>query len=72
MLAKEKIEIIRIEDVFALCVFIKKKKDYRHMFLIFFQNYLCRRGRRLYSFPFLLNDRGLTIVMPSFCRLAEL
>ena len=26
MLAKEKIEIIRIEDVFALCVFIKKKK----------------------------------------------
>ena len=30
------IEIIRIEDVFALCVFItKKKKDYRHMFLIF-------------------------------------
>lgn len=37
MLAKEKIEIIRIEDVFALCIFIKKKKkkDYRHMFLIF-------------------------------------
>ena len=26
MLAKEKIEIIRIEDVFVLCVFIKKKK----------------------------------------------
>lgn len=26
MLAKEKIEIIRIEDVFALRVFIKKKK----------------------------------------------
>lgn len=35
MLAKEKIEIIKIEEVFALCVFIKKKKDYRHMFLIF-------------------------------------
>ena len=36
MLAKEKIEIIKIEEVFALCVLIKKKKkDYRHVFLIF-------------------------------------